>query len=93
MPSEGPSRPYNWRPKSLAKLKSIYLWEQKLSDEKEIELTCFTESGLYKEVEKFICQHHSYEVCELICLPIINISQEFGDWISEYTGNIKFKNL
>lgn len=77
----------------IAPIKSIYLWEQKLSDEKEIELTCFTESGLYKEVEKFICQHHSYEVCELICLPIINISPEFGDWISEYTGNIKFKNL
>ena len=23
MPSEGPSKPYNWRPKSLAKLKLI----------------------------------------------------------------------
>ena len=28
MPSEGPSRPYNWRPKSLAKLKQIIGMEQ-----------------------------------------------------------------
>lgn len=72
-------------------MKSMYMWENEMCSEGEIELTCFTESGLYYEVERFIKEHHSYEVCELICLPIINISKEFGDWISEYTGKIKFE--
>lgn len=75
----------------IKKMKSIYMWENEMCSEGEIELTCFTESGLYYEVERFIKEHHSYEVCELICLPIINISKEFGDWISEYTGKIKFE--
>lgn len=74
----------------IKKMKSMYMWENEMSSEAEIELTCFTESGLYNEVESFIKNHHSYEVCELICIPIINISKEFGDWISEYTGKIKF---
>ena len=66
------------------------IWEDELCNKGEIELTCFTECGLYNEVEKFINEHHSYELCELICLPIINISDGFGKWISEYTGKIKF---
>ena len=74
----------------IRKMRSLYMWEDELCNEGEIELTCFTESGLYTEVEKFINEHHSYELCELICLPIINISDGFGKWISEYTGKIKF---
>ena len=74
----------------IRKMRSLYMWEDELCNEGEIELTCFTESGLYTAVEKFINEHHSYELCELICLPIINISDGFGKWISEYTGKIKF---
>lgn len=75
----------------IKKMKSMYMWENEMCSEAEIELTCFTESGLYSDVERFIKDHHSYEVCELICIPIVNISKEFGDWISEYTGKIKFE--
>lgn len=74
----------------IRRMRSLYIWEDELCNEGEIELTCFTECGLYNEVEKFINEHHSYELCELICLPIINISDGFGKWISEYTGKIKF---
>lgn len=74
----------------IRKMKSLYIWEDELCNEGEIELTCFTESGLYTEVEKFINAHHSYELCELICVPIINISEGFGKWISDYTGKIRF---
>lgn len=75
----------------IKKMNSLYIWENELCNEGEIELTCFTESGLYTDVEKFINDHHSYELCELICLPIINISDGFGKWISDYTGKIKFE--
>lgn len=74
----------------IRKMRSLYIWEDELCNEGEIELTCFTESGLYTEVERFINAHHSYELCELICIPIINISDGFGKWISDYTGKIKF---
>lgn len=35
-------------------MRSLYIWENELCNEGEIELTCFTESGLYSEVEKLL---------------------------------------
>ena len=71
----------------IKEMRSLYVWKDELCDEKEFELTCFTESRLYKEVEEFINRHHSYELCQIICIPITNISKGFGNWISLYTGN------
>lgn len=68
----------------IKEMHSLYVWKDKLCDTKEFELTCFTESRLYKKVEEFINSHHSYELCQLICIPITNISKEFGNWISSY---------
>lgn len=70
----------------IKEMRSLYMWKDELCDEKELELTCFTESRLYKEVEEFINKHHSYELCQIICIPITNISNGFGNWISSYTG-------
>ena len=72
----------------IKRMRSLYIWEDELNREDEIELTCFTESARYLEVERFINSHHSYELCELICIPVINISPGFGDWISNYIGKI-----
>ena len=73
----------------IKEMRSLYVWKDGLCDEKEFELTCFTESRLYPEVEKFINSHHSYELCQLICIPITDISKEFGNWISSYVGKGK----
>lgn len=63
---------------------SIYFWDNKIQSDKEIELTCFTEIRLKEEVFAYIKSKHSYDVCELICIPIIDISEEFATWISDY---------
>lgn len=63
---------------------SIYFWDNKIQSDKEIELTCFTEIRLKEEVFAYIKSKHSYDVCELICIPIIDISEEFAIWISDY---------
>lgn len=70
----------------IKEMSSLYVWNDEFCDEKEFELTCFTESRLHKEVEEFINSRHSYELCQIICIPITNISKEFGNWISSYTG-------
>ena len=70
----------------IKEMRSLYVWKDELCDEKELELTCFTESRLYKEVEEFINSRHSYELCQIICIPITDISKGFGNWISSYTG-------
>ena len=68
----------------IKEMEGNYIWEEQVCTEKEYELTCFTTCDLYPEIEKFINEHHSYELCELICLPISNISPEFGKWIINY---------
>lgn len=70
----------------IKEMHSLYVWKDELCDTKELELTCFTESRLYSKVEEFINKHHSYELCQIICIPIADISEGFGNWISSYTG-------
>ena len=73
----------------IKEMRSLYVWKDELCDEKEFELTCFTESRLYSKIEEFINSHHSYELCQVICIPITDISKEFGNWISSYVGKEK----
>lgn len=68
----------------LFDIKSLYMWDKRVNVEDEVELSCFTESRLYYEVEKTIKENHSYELCEIICIPILKTTAEFGDWISSY---------
>lgn len=73
----------------IKEMRSLYVWKDELCDEKEFELTCFTESRLYSKIEEFINRHHSYELCQIICIPITSISKGFGNWISSYVGKEK----
>lgn len=73
----------------IKEMRSLYMWKDELCDEKEFELTCFTESRFYSKIEEFINRHHSYELCQIICIPITNISKGFGNWISSYVGKEK----
>lgn len=70
----------------IKEMRSLYVWKDELCDEKEFELTCFIESRFYSKIEEFINRHHSYELCQIICIPITNISKGFGNWISSYVG-------
>jgi periplasmic divalent cation tolerance protein len=69
----------------LDQLNVFYTWNDESCNENEVELSCITRGSLYNIVEAFIKQHHSYECCQIICLPIINESKEFKDWIVEQT--------
>lgn len=65
--------------------RAIYKWDGEISDEREIELLCFTRGLLYNDVEEYILEHHSYDCPEILCIPIINTSVSFGKWIREST--------
>lgn len=73
----------------IKEMRSLYAWNDEFCDEHEFELTCFTENRLYPEVEKFINSHHSYELCQIICIPLGKVSDRFGNWIVSYTGKEK----
>ncbi len=66
-------------------IESIYRWKGKLSDEKEVLMLIKTRKKLYKSVEEEVRKLHSYEVPEIIALPIIAGSKDYLFWLDSET--------
>ena len=69
----------------LPKLRSIFQWEGKLSEEEECLMILKARQSLFKDVEETIRTEHSYDVPEIIALPIIAGSQPYLSWIHDMT--------
>jgi periplasmic divalent cation tolerance protein len=71
---------------SLVKnIESIYRWKGKLLDEKEVLMLIKSRKKLYKSVEEEVKKLHSYEVPEIIALPVITGSKDYLYWIDSET--------
>ncbi|MGQ9802017.1 MAG: divalent-cation tolerance protein CutA [Candidatus Saccharicenans sp.] len=66
---------------------SIYLWQGKKCEDKEVVLLIKARAELYPELEKKIKEIHPYEVPEIIALPVILASQAYSDWIKDVTSD------
>ena len=62
---------------------STYEWEGKIENAEEWYCVIKTRKSLYKEVEESIKALHSYDVPEIIALPILEGNQAYLDWIDE----------
>ena len=71
------------------KVRSIYYWEGKVHDESEHLLVIKSTAENFDMVEKRIKELHSYEVPEIIALPIVKGSQDYLQWLSENTHQAK----
>jgi periplasmic divalent cation tolerance protein len=70
----------------ISGLRSIYRWKGKVWDEGEILLLIKTRATLFERVETKIREIHSYEVPEIISIPITRGSEPYLDWLQESTG-------
>jgi len=64
-------------------IKSVYLWKGKEEESEEWLCLMKTSSKLYKEVEALLVKEHSYEVPEIIALPILMGSPSYIKWLEE----------
>ncbi|MFO7888754.1 MAG: divalent-cation tolerance protein CutA [bacterium] len=69
----------------INKIISYYTWKGESKKEPEYRLLIKTKKALYKKVEKYIKKMHSYEVPEIITIPIQDGSKEYLAWIDEVT--------
>ena len=67
---------------SFLPIQSIYIWQGKLHKEQEWQLLIKTDLAQFPTLEAKIRELHSYEVSEIIALPIIAGSQPYLEWIS-----------
>ena len=69
----------------LPNMKSYYWWDDKICKDDELLLVAKIKTSLFKELEKAVKKLHSYDVPEIILLPIENGSNAYLDWINQVT--------
>lgn len=66
---------------NLVPIQSIYTWQGKLHQEQEWQLLIKTDLSQFPTLEAKIRELHSYEVPEIIAIPIVAGSQLYLNWI------------
>jgi periplasmic divalent cation tolerance protein len=66
-----------------ARVESIYRWKGKVESAREVLLVAKTSRRRLAALQKKIEQLHSYDVPEIIALPIVAGSRGYLGWISE----------
>jgi periplasmic divalent cation tolerance protein len=66
-------------------IRSYYWWEERITDDREFILFIKTRTSLFRELEEKIKTLHSYEVPEIIALPIFAGSKDYLDWVRQST--------
>lgn len=64
-------------------IQSMYQWKGKIVQEKEAMLVLKTTRSRYRKLEQKIKQLHSYEVPEVIAIPIIYGSPQYIEWVAK----------
>ena len=64
---------------------SLFWWEDKIEEDKESLLLVKTRAELFPEVVNMVKGIHSYEVPEIIALPIVEGNPEYMAWLGKET--------
>jgi len=69
----------------ISPIRSIYSWQRKICDDKEALMVLKTKRKLFKQIVKRVEKLHSYDVPEIIAIPMIEGSGKYLSWINEET--------
>jgi periplasmic divalent cation tolerance protein len=70
----------------IAEISSVYAWQGEVKHEAEHLLLIKTSADRYADVEAAVAAHHSYDVPEIVQLPIERGLQAYLTWIDGNTG-------
>ncbi|GAA6619112.1 divalent-cation tolerance protein CutA [Scytonema sp. NUACC26] len=71
---------------SIMPIHSIYTWQGQKHKEQEWQLLIKTDLEQFSTLEAKIRELHSYQVPEIIAIPVVAGSQPYLQWISEQVG-------
>lgn len=63
-------------------VRSVYRWEGRVCDEDEVLLVVKTSRSLFDRVRRAIEKLHSYQVPEVVCLPMIDAAPNYLNWLT-----------
>ena len=64
---------------------SLFWWQGKVDSSKETLLIIKSKKNLFCRLEKLVKSLHSYDVPEIIALPIVKGSKKYLEWINDST--------
>jgi periplasmic divalent cation tolerance protein len=64
-------------------IESVYHWKGKLTKDKEYLMLIKSMRALFPEIKAAISKIHSYHTPEIICLPIVDGSRNYLQWLSD----------
>jgi periplasmic divalent cation tolerance protein len=64
-------------------MRSVYRWQNKIEVDEEVLLLIKSARGLYGAIERRINELHSYELPEIVAVPIVTGSNKYLQWINE----------
>jgi periplasmic divalent cation tolerance protein len=65
----------------LPKTRSIYRWNDKIEDATEWLLVIKSRRNLFEQLQAELASVHTYEVPEVIALPVVDGSEPYLDWL------------
>jgi periplasmic divalent cation tolerance protein len=65
----------------LPEIESVYRWKDEIQREKEVLLLAKTVSSRFDELEKEVRAMHSYEMPEIVAVPIAAVSEPYRAWL------------
>lgn len=71
---------------SITPVRSIYRWKGEVESASEWQLVIKTRRELFERLAAALRQAHSYEVPEVIALPMVDGYAPYLDWVGKETG-------
>jgi len=69
----------------LSPVHSIYQWKGEMCEGEEALLVLKTKRELFRQIESRVRELHSYDVPEIIAMPIIEGSEDYLSWVESET--------
>jgi periplasmic divalent cation tolerance protein len=69
----------------LPAIKSVYRWKGEIASEQEVLLLAKTKDRLFDRLKKRVLELHSYEVPEIIALPVLAGLEVYLGWLGKET--------
>lgn len=66
-------------------IRSIYSWQGKVEDDTEVLMIAKTQKKLFTALSEKVKELHSYDVPEVIAVPILKGSDDYLEWIKAST--------
>lgn len=68
---------------TLNPTQSIYRWQETIHHDSEYQLVIKTDLALFEQIAAQVTQQHSYELPEIIAVPMVECTDGYGKWVTD----------